>query len=321
MGQPTSAAPNMHSDFFYEMMPGCVPRLSPIVLLVILACNSAGDTKKIVFLRLGLHIVQERVGLVPTRDEDRVERLRQLFTEAGQCPSDRLQIQETDSDLPNVICTIPGTGPNAIVIGAHYDHRGGTGALDNWSGAAMLPILAESVGSVAMKHTLVFIAFGGKYHGASGARRYMNQLSEEQRHHITAMINLDSIGLVTPHYWPDNGLVAPLQLAAMNVHMPQLKSWQVDHDGLLDTDVFRKAKIPSITIHSLGRQGTDLLYVVHSHEDTVKALDMRAYFETYELLSVYLAYLDQITAPIALGVSGIPQHDRMSQPGSHRRGR
>src|SRR5690242_16889726 len=91
------------------MIPRCVPRLSPILLLLILACNSAGDTKKIVFLRLGLHIVQERVGLVPTRDEDRAERLRQLFMEAGQCPSNRLKIQETDSDLPNVICTIPGT--------------------------------------------------------------------------------------------------------------------------------------------------------------------------------------------------------------------
>ena len=302
------------------MIPRCVHRLSPILLLLILACNSAGDTKKIVFLRLGLHIVQERVGLVPTRDEDRVERLRQLFTEAGQCPSDRLQIQQTDSALPNVICTIPGTGPNAIVIGAHYDHRGGTGALDNWSGAAMLPILAESIGSVAMKHTLVFIAFGGKFHGASGARLYMKQLSEDQRHRISAMINLDSIGLVTPHYWPDSGLVTTLQLAALNIHMPQLRSWQVDHEGLSDTDAFRKTKIPSITIHSLGRQGTDLLYVVHSHDDTVKALDIRAYYETYELLSVYVAYLDQITAPIALGNSGLPQHDRMRQPGSHRHG-
>ncbi len=302
------------------MIPRCVSRLSPILLLLVLACNSAGDTKKIVFLRLGLHIVQERVGLVPTRDEDRAERIRQLFTEAGQCPSDRLQIQETDSDLPNVICTIPGTGPNAIVIGAHYDHRGGTGALDNWSGAAMLPILAESVGSVAMKHTLVFIAFGGKYHGASGARHYMKQLSEDQQHHISAMINLDSIGLVAPHYWPESGLVTPLQLAALNVRMPQLKSWQVDHEGLSDTDAFRKIKIPSITIHSLGRQGTDLLYVVHSHDDTVRALDMRAYYETYELLSVYVAYLDQITAPITLGDSGLPQHDRMNQPGSHRHG-
>ena len=302
------------------MIPRCVPRLSPILLLLVLACSSAGDTKKIVFLRLGLRIVQERVGLVPTRDEDRADRLRQLFTEAGQCPSDRLQIQQTDSELPNVICTIPGTGPNAIVIGAHYDHRGGTGALDNWSGAAMLPTLAESIGSVAMKHTLVFIAFGGKYHGASGSRHFMKQLTEDQRQHISTMINLDSIGLVAPRYWPDSGLVTPLQLAALNVHMPQLKSWQIDHEGLSDTDVFRKAKIPSITLHSLGHQGTDLLYVVHSHDDTVKALDMRAYYETYELLSVYVAYLDQITAPIAVGASGLPQHDRMKQPGSHRRG-
>ena len=303
------------------MIPRCVPRLAPILLLFILACNSAGETKKIIFLRLGLRIVQERVGLVPTRDEDRPERLRQLFAETGQCPAERLQIQKTDSDLPNVICTISGTGPKTLIIGAHYDHRGGTGALDNWSGAAMLPILAESIGSVAMKHTLVFIAFGGKYHGASGSRDYMKRLTPDQQHQIAAMINLDSIGLVTPHYWPDNGLVTPLQLAAVNVHMPQLKSWQVDHDGLADTDVFRKAKIASITIHSLGRPGTDLLYVVHSHDDTVKALDMRAYYETYELLSVYLAYLDQITAPIAVGDAGLPQHDRMNQPGSHRHGR
>jgi len=301
------------------MIPACVTRLSPILLLLVLACHSAGETKKIIFLRLGLRIVQERVGLVPTRDEDRPARIRQLFTDAG-CPPDHQQMQETDSDLPNVICTIPGSGPNSIVIGAHYDHRGGSGALDNWSGTAMLSILAESVGSVAMKHTLVFIAFGGKYHGASGAREYMKRLTPDQHHHISAMINLDSIGLVAPRYWPNNGLVAPLQMAALNVQMPQLKSWQVDHEGLADTDAFRKAKIASITIHSLGRPDTDLLYVVHSRDDTVKALDMRAYYETYEMLSVYLAYLDQITAPIAVGDNGLPQHDRMNSPGPRRRG-
>jgi len=294
--------------------------LGAIVFLLILACNSTGETKKIIFLRLGLRIVQERVGLVPIRDEERPERIRQLFIDAG-CPPDHQQIQEIGSDLPNIICTIPGTGHDSIVIGAHYDHRGGTGALDNWSGTAMLSVLAESVGSVAMKHTLVFIAFGGKYHGADGAREYMKRLTPDQQHHIVAMINLDSIGLVSPRYWPDGGLAAPLQLAALNMHMPQLKSWQVDHDGLADADVFRKAKIASITIHSLGRPGTDMLYVVHSREDTVKALDMRAYYETYEILSVYLAYLDEITAPIAAGDNEPPQHDRMNAPGSHRRGR
>ena len=58
--------------------------------------------------------------------------------------------------------------------------------------------------------------------------------------------------------------------------MPQLRSWQVDHEGLLISMLLQN-QTPSITIPSLGRQGTDFLYVVHSHDDTVKALDIRAY--------------------------------------------
>ncbi|HLH08552.1 MAG TPA: M28 family peptidase [Terriglobales bacterium] len=291
-------------------------RILIALLILLFSVVAVAAANRIVFLQLGLHIVQERVGLVPLRDEDRPARLQQLFTNAG-CPQDHQQLQTTDSELPNVICTIRGSGPNAIVIGAHYDHHGGSGALDNWSGAAMLPILAESIGSVAMRHTLIFVAFGGKYHGASGSRVFMRNLTDDQKQHITAMINLDSLGLTMPRYWPDNGLVQPLQIAALNEHLPQLRAWQVDHEGLADTDVFRKAKIPSITIHSLGREGTDLLYVVHSREDTVKALDMRAYYETYQILSVFLAYLDQIDGSIRLGPSDIPMHDRMRQPGSH----
>lgn len=291
-------------------------RVAPICLLLLLISTSFAETKKIIFLRLGLNIVQERVGLVPEQDEDRAQRLSQLFTNAG-CPMNQQQIQKTDSDLPNVICTIRGTGPDSIVIGAHYDHHGGSGAVDNWSGAAMLPILAESIGSVAMKHTLIFVAFGGKYHGASGSRVFMKELSPERKNHIAAMINLDSIGLTTPKFWPDDSLVEPLQLAALNSHIPQPKPREVDHLGLADTDVFRKAKIACITIHSLGHEGSDVLYVIDSHEDTAKALDMRAYYETYEMLSVYLAYLDQFNHLFHPGKDYLPEHDRVQKSGSH----
>lgn len=50
------------------------------------------------------------------------------------------------SKAPNLICTLAGETASTIVVGGHFDFVArGWGAVDDWSGAVMLPSLYESL--------------------------------------------------------------------------------------------------------------------------------------------------------------------------------
>jgi hypothetical protein len=52
-----------------------------------------------------------------------------------------------------------------------------------------------------------------------------------------------------------------------------------------------------VSIHSIAQ---DTLHVLHSPDDTLAALDRAAYYETYRVVSLYLAILDlNLPAPDA----------------------
>ena len=63
---------------------------------------------------------------------------------------------------PNVICTLKGSVPDegAIVVGGHFDLvEVGTGAVDDWSGAVLLPSLYQTLTAQPHRHDFVFVAF------------------------------------------------------------------------------------------------------------------------------------------------------------------
>jgi hypothetical protein len=91
------------------------------------------------------------------KDKQRKETLKHVFKEAGRDDQQLIEPSVKGSKLPNVICMLPGSSENTIIVGAHFDHAdAGDGVIDNWSGASLLPSLYEAVKSEPRKHPYGF---------------------------------------------------------------------------------------------------------------------------------------------------------------------
>src|SRR5580704_2427427 len=283
-------------------------------LLVVFALSSPCLADNVTFLRVDKSVVQQRLQPVPATPDQRVRSLRAMFEKAG-CAKPNIEIQAVpDQPLPNVLCTLPGTEFGTILIAAQldYDGRGDEGAL-GWGGVVMLPLLAESMVSTSHRHTLVFAAFSGS--NMAGASFHWKSLSDAQRREFRGMLDLDHLGRTAAGYSaPASGAVMArlLPSASRALQMnpePQPIADAPDTDALF----FQRAHVPSITIHSAG-------YVANNQEapravselnplvlDDVRkvagtpsssfalktGLDPEIYNQTYNLLCVYVLFLDR----------------------------
>lgn len=93
-------------------------------------------------------ILAERLNRIRTTNETRLRELDAIFQEAG-CVGERLSRQPVKGQKwPNLVCSSPGSAPETVIVGAHFDFGGrGTGAIDNWAGASLLPSLFQSLSS------------------------------------------------------------------------------------------------------------------------------------------------------------------------------
>ncbi len=102
--------------------------------------------------------------------------------------------------LTNLVTTVIGKSPEAIVVMAHRDDTGvGPGANDNASGTAALVELARLYGSTAAggptvrpAHTLVFVSTDGGAFGGLGASHFV--ATWPLRDQVVAVLVLDAIG-------------------------------------------------------------------------------------------------------------------------------
>jgi len=286
-------------------------RWSCLVALLLLTCASVADN--VTFLRVDKTIVQQRLDQAPPTTEQRVTVLRSMFEKAG-CSRQNIQVQPVpDRALPNVICTLPGTEFGTILVAARldYDARGDEATV-GWAGAAMLPLLAESLNSTTHRHTLVFAAFSGG--NREGATYFWKSLSDAERREYRGMLDLDHVGR-TPA-----GFSAASNAAAMARLLPAAsRALRYDSEPKPVADVpegnaqvFERARIPAITIYSVGylssggeEETTAKLQPVMpgtGHTATVSAprnfslqtaLDPEVYNQTYNLLCVYVLFLDR----------------------------
>jgi hypothetical protein len=65
--------------------------------------------------------------------------------------------------------------------------------------------------------------------------------------------------------------------------------------GSTDSVQFSDRKIPSITIHSLTQE-TWNAHILHTAKDKLSGIKFDDYYESYRLISAYLAFLDQFLA-------------------------
>ena len=183
-----------------------------------------------------------------------------------------------------------------IIVGAHYDHvDAGDGVVDNWSGASLLPSLYESVKAEPRSHTYIFVGFTDEERGEVGSRFYAREMTKGQVAAIDAMVNMDTLGLGPTEVWAshsDKRLSSALVFIASQMKLT-VNGVNVEQVGSSDSEPFAARKIPRITIHSLTQQTWDAR-ILHTSKDKFSVMQLDDYYQTYRLLSAYLALLDQI---------------------------
>jgi Zn-dependent M28 family amino/carboxypeptidase len=248
---------------------------------------------------LGEQTIQQRLNLYKGDDSARQAALLELFTEAG-CQTANLSKQPVPHRRqPNIICVLPGSTPEIIVVGAHFDHVSqGDGIVDNWSGASLLPSLFQSLVGSPRKHTFIFVAFTGEEEELRGSAFYVKQLPKDRLSKIEAMINLDTLGLGPTEVWvsqSDPLLVNRLVVVARSLNVP-ITGMNVNGFGRSDEESFIREKVCTITVHSVTPQTA---HVLHSRDDNPAAIRFHDYYDTYRLLAPYLAAMDTVAAPPA----------------------
>jgi aminopeptidase-like protein len=247
-----------------------------------------------VFQAVPREVVVQRLQRLHSKNSEREAELKTMFGEAG-CKWDQVQEQIVGRrDPPNVICTLPGTTNSLIIVGAHFDHaEEGAGAVDDWSGASLLPSLYQALKDTPRRHTFMFVGFTGEEKGLAGSNLYVRHFPKDRLSTIKAMVNLECLGLGSTNVWAhaaDKDLLGALIDVTQSMHA-DLRRVDIGRGLDDDTHAFRDKKLPVITIHSVT-QAT--LPILHSEQDNVAAIHLDDLFESYRVVSEYLALIDKV---------------------------
>jgi Zn-dependent M28 family amino/carboxypeptidase len=240
-------------------------------------------------------VIESRLKSFSTKNSEREVLIRTWLAESG-CNDSNLTEQPLARKLPpNVICVLPGQTQEVIIVGAHTHHvdEFGDGVVDNWTGASLLPSFLYSLNSEPRRHTFVFVGFSAEEKGLVGSAYYADHLMPEQRARIAAMVNLDSLGLGPTEVWAsraDKALLDSLAAVAFATKLP-VTAMNVDQIGSADSESFAHYHIPRITLHSVTQE---TLPILHSARDKLGAVKVNDYYDSYHLIAVYLAYLDEL---------------------------
>ena len=140
--------------------------------------------------------IQQRFDRLKPKNEERGAVLRDIFQEAGCTAEHWSEIKVRGSKLSNLVCTLPGSSARQVIVTAHYDKTGGgQGAIDNWSGAALLPSLFQSLNNQPRTLTYVFVLTTDEEHGLLGSKDFVSHMSPGEQRNTVADVNVDSIGL------------------------------------------------------------------------------------------------------------------------------
>lgn len=289
-----------------------MPRLGRLLVVVLIAGVCTADN--VTFLRIDRSVIQQNLSSNASTPSERLRRLEFMYEKAGFSHSQLEEQRVPGEDVPNLLCTIPGTEYGTIVIGASldYDASGDIGAVD-WASLAMLPFLAESLNASPHRHTLVFAAFTGSSRG-SGAAWYLQHLSEADHRNIRGMIDVREVGRTPPVYGVpahDIAMTKLLTMAAQALHLANMPAG-ADLVSGGNAAQFDRAHIPALSISSLsyeiaGKETAPppalspvLPNPLHDSGAAVQAgyimrttLDPAAYNDTYNLLCVYVLFLDR----------------------------
>ena len=269
--------------------------LTARILVILLALQTSAQSVR--YRRLPRGVVESRLSKYAGNNDQREVTLREIFSESG-CDSRHLSEQFINHlKQPNVICLLPGTSRRVIIVGAHFDHvPTSDGVVDNWTGASLLPSLYEAVKEEPRRHSYIFIGFAGEEAGEIGSHFYAQSMTKEEVAATDAMVNMDTLGLGPTKVWgshSDKLLMGRLTYVAKRLDVP-VGIVDVEQVGSSDSEQFAARKIPCITFHSLTQETWEAK-IIHTPKDKISAVRINDYYQTYNLLAAYIAFLDQIT--------------------------
>jgi VWFA-related protein len=286
-------------------------------LIFVLALAGVCLADSLIYMRVDRSVIEKRLQAIPTTSTERVAALRAQFKAAGCSPELIDEQTVPEEDLPNVSCIVPGQEPGAIVVGTRLESKSkGEEAEVDWGGPVMLPLLVESLNSAPHHQTFIFVAFSGHDRGMAGANWYLKQLNDEQRAQLDAMIQIEKVGRTSAVYAfpePDTSRGGPtgrrsmavssghppttlskvLPLAAASLKLPEDPRQNNDLPAT-EARVFAEAKIPALVIHSPSYMVITTPGRIEPVHLSRTAVDGKAYSDTYNLLCVYLLYLDKV---------------------------
>jgi len=264
-----------------------------LYLLAAVLCTGQSPTS-VTYLRLSPEIVEKRLQL-PAGSEEWSSVLRKQYLKAG-IPADQVVEQSVPgSSEKMLVCTLKGRGDSVLVVSANLTRpKDNDAATIAWASLAMLPLLAESLNGVSTENSIFFIAFPNENRHHSGAAAYLQQLSDARSKEIKAGVEISGIGrgrTTIEAKRGDRSLADWLATAALALQLPA--PWPAnDADPLNFTDAraFRSAGVPAISISS---QPQRVPQSFSSSYKSLNKLNLYEYYDTYQLLCVFLLDLDR----------------------------
>lgn len=239
-------------------------------------------------------------------NETRMGVLRTMFEEAG-CEVEGQKAK--GSKLPNLVCAVGGDADSdLILVTAHFDKvRAGAGAIDNWTGASLLPSLYQSLlHGKSLRFRFLFIGFTDEEAGLVGSRAWVAANRKALLKRVRAVVNVDSVaaGPLPLYVWASRAdpELARMALGIGRVLKIPVEGMNVEKVGNSDTAPFRDAKVPTIDFHALTNKTWPIL---HTIDDQLSMVNVDAYKATYRFLAVYLKYLDEALAPAGSATGGL----------------
>ena len=235
--------------------------------------------------------VEASVKGVPCPHDQRLEGVRRLFKDAG-ATDEEIQIEKFDKDkISNVVVRKKGTTDETVVIGAHYDRTNmGCGAVDNWTGVAIVSHIYKTLRPLVTKKSYVFVAFDREEDGLQGSRQMAKAMEKPAIDQTCAMVNFDSFGMAPPMALKNASSSKLIKLATDLGNESKFKFLAIDIEGAnSDSTSFRDRKIPSITLSGLANKWEQIL---HTADDKINKVNMDSVYMGYRFGVVYLAKLE-----------------------------
>lgn len=197
-----------------------------------------------------LRLLQERLNRSPTSQAALSQHVASFSWKTAK----------EEGPLVNVIGMLPGTGTEAVIIGAHRDHFGRPGGIlfpgadDNASGTAVILEVARVLAKVDLRpsRTILFVSFSGEERDLLGSRLYASR-PIVPLNSTKAMVNIDHAGVGNGRLTV--GMTGLEKSALQEAGQAAGVHDKVDLYGFFpggDHVPFREAGVPTITVVSGG---------------------------------------------------------------------